>query len=117
MTTTPASRITSRQNPIVARYRAVAHGDVDGVLLLDGAHLVNDAIAAGLAIEHVAVDVNASSRDEIAALMESLRAARADVVTVTAPVMAALSPVRSPSAIVAIAGRPSRHAGDLYTAP
>ena len=114
MATTPAARITSRQNPIVTRYRAVAHGDVDGVLLLDGAHLVTDAIAAGLAIEHAAVDVNASRRDEIARPMESLRAARVDVVTVTAPVMAALSPVRSSSAIVAIARRPSGRPGDLY---
>jgi TrmH family RNA methyltransferase len=46
--------------------------------------------------------------------MESLRAARVDVVTVTAPVMAALSPVRSSSAIVAIARRPSGEADDLY---
>jgi TrmH family RNA methyltransferase len=117
MTTTPAAQITSRQNPIVARYRAVAHGDVDDVLLLDGTHLVHDAIAAGLAIEHVAVDVNASRHGEIAVLMESLRAARVDAVTVTAPVMAALSPVRSSSPIVAIARRPSRHSGDLYAAP
>jgi len=117
VTTTPSARITSRQNSIVARYRAVAHGDVDDVLLLDGAHLVRDAIAAGLAIEHVAVDVNATKRSEIATLMESLRAARADAVTVTAPVMAALSPVRSSSAIVAIARRPSRSFGDLYAAP
>jgi len=117
MTTTPAARITSRQNPIVARYRAVAHGNVDGVLLLDGAHLVNDAVAAGLAIEHVAVDVNASRRDEIAALMETLRAAGVEMTTVTAPVMAALSPVRSSSAIVGIARRPSSAPADLYAAP
>jgi TrmH family RNA methyltransferase len=114
MSTSSAARITSRHNPIVARYRAVAHGDLDGVLLLDGAHLVHDAIAAGLEIEHAAVDVNASERGEIARLMESLRAARADVATVTAPVMAALSPVRSSSAIVAIASRPSRDLDDLY---
>jgi RNA methyltransferase, TrmH family len=112
--TTPAARITSRHNPIVARYRAVAHGDVDGVLLLDGVHLVSDAVAAGLAIEHVAVDVNASGREEIAALMKSLGEAHAEIATVTAPVMAALSPVRSSSAIVAIAARPSTAARDFY---
>ena len=114
MPTTPAARITSRQNPIVARYRAVAHGDVDGVLLLDGPHLVGDAIAARLSIEHAAVDVNAGGRGEIQKLMESLRASHVDVATVTAPVMAALSPVRSSSAIVAIARRPSGEPADLY---
>ena len=79
MTTSPAARITSRQNPIVARYRAAAHGDADDVLLLDGPHLVSDALDAGLAIEHAAVDVNAGARAEIETLMESLRAARVDV--------------------------------------
>ena len=70
MSTSPAARITSRQNPIVARYRAVAQGDADDVLLLDGPHLVSDAIDAGLAIEHAAVDVNASVRAEIERLIE-----------------------------------------------
>ena len=36
----PCSAITSRQNAIVARFRAAARGDADDLLLLDGAHLV-----------------------------------------------------------------------------
>ena len=94
-----STRITSRHNPVVARYRAVARGDVDGLLLLDGAHLVNDAIAAGLTIEHAAVDINASERDEVARLLASLRSADVETISVTAPADA-LSPVRSSSAIV-----------------
>ena len=46
--------ITSRHNPLVARFRDAARGDADGVMLLDGAHLVADALSAGVAI-HVAV--------------------------------------------------------------
>jgi len=114
VTTTSSSRITSRHNPIVARYRAVAKGDMDGLVLLDGAHLVSDAIAAGITIEHAAADVNATEHAEIARLMTSLHARRIDVVTATAPVMAALSPVRSSSAIVAIARRPLRTADEMY---
>src|SRR5438067_1038241 len=41
--------ITSRQNPIVSRFRDAANGDGASVLL-DGAHLVADAIAANAAI-------------------------------------------------------------------
>ena len=107
--------VTSRKNAIVARYRAVAHGEVDGLLLLDGAHLVRDAIAAGVTIEHAAVDEDAAQRDEILALLKSLHAAAVDTVTVTPAVMSVLSPVRSPSAIVAIARRPERDLDELYT--
>ena len=110
---TPA-RITSRQHPIVRRYRAVARGDVDGLCLLDGTHLVKDAHAAGLTIEHVAVDVNETERDEIAHLVSSLGATGREAVTVTAPVMAALSPVRSSSGIVALVRRPSHSLDNIY---
>jgi RNA methyltransferase, TrmH family len=111
-----STRITSRQNPVVARYRAAARGDADGLLLLDGAHLVSDAIGAGLAIEHAAVDVNASAHDEVARLVSLLQSRGVEIVSVTAPVMDALSPVRSSSAIVAIARRPSRDT-DIYGGP
>ena len=39
-------RITSRQNPLVAHCRAVAHGDAADLLLLDGGHLVFYVIEA-----------------------------------------------------------------------
>ena len=41
--------ITSRQNPLVARFRAAARGERRGSLLLDGAHLVGEALDAGVA--------------------------------------------------------------------
>jgi hypothetical protein len=47
--------ITSRQNPLVARFRDAARGDAGEVILLDGAHLVADAINARLRIELAAV--------------------------------------------------------------
>ena len=109
--------VTSRKNAIVARYRAVAHGEVDGLLLLDGTHLVRDAIAAGVTIEHAAVDEGATERDEIKGLLKSLHAAGVDTVTATAAVMSILSPVRSPSAIVAIARRPELDLDELYKGP
>jgi len=112
-----ANPITSRQNPIVARYRAVAHGDVNGLLLLDGVHLVQDALAAGVPIEHAAVDMDTRERADIMGLVAALTDGGAEVVTVTPLVMGALSPVRSPSAIVAIARRPELDLDELYTGP
>jgi len=112
-------RIASRQNPIVARYRQAAHGAGDD-LLLDGAHLVADAIACGIRIADAAVTTEAGDREEVRALVDRLVKAGVDVASVTGPVMAALSPVRSSSGIVAIAARPNRSAaiyGDGRIAP
>jgi RNA methyltransferase, TrmH family len=103
-------RIASRQNPIVQRFRAAARRDADAVLLLDGAHLVTDALGAGIRVREAAVAADAESDPEIATLVARLSRAGVETVSAIAPVMAALSPVRSPSAIVAIADRPSRGA-------
>ena len=100
--------ISSRQNAIVRVYRELAsEPDHDGArLLLDGAHLVRDAHAAGLTFESVAVAASRvaaqSEEGEVARLLE---AAGAPVVTVSDTVFEAMSPVRSPSGLIAIARR------------
>lgn len=109
-----SARITSRHNPVVARYRAAARGDADGLLLLDGAHLIDEALRAGVAIDHAAVDLDASGGGEVARLLASLQSKGVETVTVTPSVMHALSPVRSSSAIVAMARRPAEHAAAVY---
>lgn len=105
--------ITSRQNPLVTRYRAVARGDDRTLMLLDGAHLVGDAMAAHTTLVQAAVSPAAMEMPDIAALVERLEAAQVEVLSVTAPVMAAISPVRSPSPIVALAERPGAGLRDL----
>ena len=102
-------RIASRQNPIVARYRLAARGESDGVMLLDGIHLVEEALAANVTIREAAIAAEALQEPDMRRLASRLDAARVDTSAVTAPVLAALSPVRSPSAIVALADRPKAH--------
>jgi TrmH family RNA methyltransferase len=106
--------ITSRQNPLVARYRAIGRGDVEALLLLDGPHLVADALSAGVPLRQAAVAAGALADAEIRALVARLTDADVEVVTAAAPVMALLSPVRSSSGIVAIADRPSYGDARLY---
>ncbi|MBI3493971.1 MAG: RNA methyltransferase [Acidobacteria bacterium] len=107
-------RITSRQNPLVARYRAAAHGDA-AALLLDGVHLVSDALAADLHLREAAVAADAGTDREVASLVSRLLDAKVDVVTGTSAVMAALSPVRSSSPIVALADRPVAPMAGLFS--
>ncbi|MCC7031781.1 MAG: RNA methyltransferase [Acidobacteria bacterium] len=96
--------ITSRQHAIVRQCRAVARGD-DRRLLLDGWHLLDDALGAGFAVETVA------AREEVSpgqrATLDRAARAGAEVVRVSAAVMDALSPVPSPTGVVAIAARPA----------
>lgn len=110
-------RITSRQNPLVARYRAVGRGAERDLILLDGLHLVGDAVAAGLRFRHALVAADAIDRPEVHALVARLEAAGVEVAVATAPVMAAASPVRSSSPIVALAERPAHLEDRVFADP
>jgi RNA methyltransferase, TrmH family len=106
--------ITSRQNPLVARFRAIASGEIPDTLLLDGIHLVSEALDAAVQIQQAAIAADAAERPELARLAERLQRRGVDVVSVSASVIAALSPVRSPSPVVAIAARPVARADQIY---
>jgi TrmH family RNA methyltransferase len=112
--------ISSRQNPIVRAYRELAsEPDAgDARVLLDGVHLVRDAHAAGLTFESVAIAAsrlaNPTEERDVARALES---AGAPVVTASDAVFEAMSPVRSPSGIVAIALRRASEASAICSAP
>ena len=100
--------IASRQHPIVRAFRELAQDpDHSGLrVLLDGAHLVRDARAAGADFEAVAISSPRLDEDsEEARLAHDLERGGVDVVSASGAVFAALSPVRTPSGIVAIARR------------
>lgn len=106
--------ITSRRNALVARYRALARGDERALLLLDGAHLVAAALAAGVGVRQAVVAAGDLGRGDLKALVDGLARKGVEVLTASASVMDALSPLRSSSSIVAIADRPSHDEGRLY---
>jgi RNA methyltransferase, TrmH family len=107
-------RITSRQNAMVNRYRAAARGEEPGLMLLDGAHLVAEALAARLHLEHLAVAAEAIERGDIKPILHAAERAGVTIAAATAPVIAAVSPVRSSSAVVALAARPQHEERRLY---
>ena len=96
-------RISSRQNPIVARFRALARGrERAGRVLLEGEHVIAEAQASGVPIEIVAI-AERRLTSPAGALVERIAASGADAVRVPDAVMSALSPTKEPSGIVAIA--------------
>jgi RNA methyltransferase, TrmH family len=99
-------RITSRQNAIVAAFRDAARGRAQEFLLLDGPHLIREALDAQLRFSQVLVASDARDRPEIAQLAARLEALHASLAEAAPAVMAAASPVRSSSPIVALATPP-----------
>jgi RNA methyltransferase, TrmH family len=102
---TSLPRLTSRRHPLVQACRDARAGGDDQPLLLDGWHLLEEGVAAGLTVDVVAVGAEpreASHADALRALVD----AGAHVVAVTADVLQAMSPVRTPSGVVALARRP-----------
>lgn len=104
--------ITSRRHSLVRAFREAARGDPERALL-DGWHLLRDAVAARVDITDVAIAAPPAAERP---LIDSLRSRPGTrVVSVTPAVLDAMSPVRSPTGVVALA-RPRRHAiADLLT--
>lgn len=95
-------RIASRHNPIVKRFRDLARSGASAdAMLLDGEHLLEDALGAAVPIE-IAAFSDRFSADRLASLVARTAATGARVVTVPDQILAAISPVRNPSGAVAI---------------
>ena len=103
-----ARAISSRHNALVAACRRLARERPTGPgdVLLDGAHLIEEALTAGVPIRTVAVSRAVRARSDVTALLQRLQRAGADVIDVTEDVLRAMSPTRTPSGLVAIADVP-----------
>ncbi len=113
-------QLSSRHHPLVATCRSLARGRAgsDDRILLDGIHLLADAVRAGLALDTVAFTPRLRATDEGGRLLSEMSGHAAEVVEVSDKVMAAMSPVSTPSGVVAIASRPhSSLAGVFARAP
>ena len=99
--------ITSRHNPIVARFRAAARERRGSRqhLLLDGSRLIDAAQRAGVRPETAMFARSALRRRDgaLADLAGRLDADNVTVMAASAAVLSAVSPVRTPSGVVALA--------------
>jgi TrmH family RNA methyltransferase len=99
-------RVASRQNAVVARARQLARGGTPDEVLIEGATLLDEALAAGWSVNLVAITDEARSDPAVRRLLERVHA-NADRVLVSSTVMEAMSPVRSPSGVLAIGTVPN----------
>lgn len=102
--------ITSRHHPIVKEFRELARGG-GPVMLLDGWHLLAEAVAAGVAIETVAVCGPPTAEEQI--VIDRAGRAGAHIVEVSGAALSAMSPVNSPTGVVATARKPAADAAAM----
>ena len=101
---------------MVARFRALADSaDSTGArVLLDGVHLVRDAHESGHSFELAAVSSSRMATEtEEGRVAQTLERSGVEVVQAPDAVFAAISPVRTPSGLIAIATRRPASAGDV----
>ena len=94
------TEITSRQNTVIRTVRALARGRDGDRVLLDGAHLIEEALGSDIAVESVVA--SHAFAEQHRPLLEALDH-RATVYLAKDDVLEAASPVRTPGGIVAIA--------------
>ena len=112
--------ISSRHNPAVAAFRALATTpDPAGRrVLLDGAHLVGEALDAGLTFEVILVSASRSAaHSEAGRLAREFERRGLPLVEADDRAFDAVSPVRSPSGIAAIALRTASEPAALCDRP
>lgn len=103
--------ITSRHHPIVKDFRDAARGG--DVMLLDGWHLLTEAINVGLTLETVAI-CGPLTADEQASI-DRARRGNTQIVEVSGAVLNAMSPVNSPTGVVATARKPLADVAAMMT--
>jgi TrmH family RNA methyltransferase len=111
--------IASRKNPLVALMRRVAAGDDGERMLLDGLHLVDEARASQISIHTAAFSPRALAAADGGArrLAATLAGIGARVVQASDAVIEAMSPVASPTGVVAMAMRPRHALAELLSPP
>lgn len=97
-------RLTRRQDPVVDRFRRAARrAAAEPCVLLDGEHLIRDAMAAGLRLEVVmGTHERWTALPDLAAALAALPTPLA-LYDAAPTVLDAASPVKTPSGIVALA--------------
>lgn len=98
--------ITSRDNSLLRRARAVRDGKADDAIFVEGIRLCEEALSSGLQIDAVIYSEGITGKDRAARLLERLSAVSDKCASVSEKLLASISDTKAPQGIVAIAGRP-----------
>lgn len=99
-------KITSRQNPLVKRFRRVRSGAEPHLILLEGVRLVEEALDSGAHFESVAFTSDLESTDRGLALKDALQRVPCRGAELNKQVMDYMSDTENPQGIAVLAVRP-----------
>jgi RNA methyltransferase, TrmH family len=108
-------KITSRQNPLVKRFRRVRTIGERQHVFLEGVRLIEDAIHTGAHFESVAFTSEIESSERGASLLESLRRVQCRGALVSRQVMEAIAGTKTPQGVAALVSRPYLELDDLFS--
>lgn len=101
-------KITSRDNSLLRRARAVRDGKAVEAIFVEGLRLCEEALNSGLAIEAVVLSEELARKDKAARLIKELGHVCDRVESVTEKLLESISYTRTPQGIVLLAARPTR---------
>ncbi|MEK6301863.1 MAG: RNA methyltransferase [Acidobacteriota bacterium] len=99
-------KITSRQNPLVKRFRRVRVGTERQFVFLEGVRLIEDALLSGARFETVAFTSAIESTERGIALLDSLQQVPCRGAHLSAQVMEAITGAVADQGVAAIVSRP-----------
>lgn len=99
--------ITSRQNPLAQRARAVRDRGAGGLVFVEGLRLCEEAARSGLRVEDVMYTARLATDERGTRLLDELRGSNARLAEVSEGVLDAVADTKSPQGIVLLAQRPA----------
>src|SRR2546429_1526735 len=100
-------KITSHDNSLLRRARAVRDGKAKESIFVEGLRLCEEALASALKIEAVIYSDQLARKDKAEKLIESLERVAGEHASASEKLLESISYTKTPQGIVVLANRPS----------
>src|ERR1700741_5347127 len=100
-------KITSRDNSLLQRARAVRDGKIDESIFVEGLRLAEEALKSRLNLEAVIYSEELAKKDRAADLIHKLESVAAKSASVSEKLLESISYTKTPQGIVVLAARPT----------
>ncbi|HUK90630.1 MAG TPA: RNA methyltransferase, partial [Blastocatellia bacterium] len=109
-------KITSKQNPLVKRFRKLRTGGERSLILIEGVRMMEEALEAGVHFESIAFTTELESTDRGLALQDELQHVPCRGALLSKQVMDYISDTESPQGVAAMVARPTFTLADVFDA-